>query len=456
MSLVITPNFDKKTAKYTGTVAAGEHASITIKNAAQYVSSSLRLRVAYFKKTLAVFPYVTAAMAEADNSLTADTWTVVGNDITCTLNLNTVQALKLFKRIPEMEVLFVFDDTSAHLLYFKEPIAVKGWPQDTGDTPIDLGNYVDTIAAIKSRLDSAEADIASNASAISEEAAARANADTSQASELSAMASTLANKQDAGDYVQEADLENLATKEELESGLAEKQDAGNYLTEHQSLDGLAVKSEVDAELLDRPTRSEVESGFATKEALASEANTRASKDAAHDVQDAQHSAAIAENAESAEYAETLTQTHMADNVRHVTATERATWDTVLNKADKSTTYTKAEVDTIVDALKNGRFITVQELPDPEEAETKSIYLVPREESETGNVYDEYIVVLDEWEKIGSTDIDLSGYYTATQTDTLLAGKVGELSGNVNLKKEDDVYALLKTVAEQMGLTVVEE
>ena len=56
-----------------------------------------------------------------------------------------------------------------------------------------------------------------------------------------------------------------------------------------------------------------------------------------------------------------------------------------------------------------------------------IYLVPSTNPETKNVKDEYITiaVTDQgtttysWEQIGSTTIDLSGYYTSAQTDAAI-------------------------------------
>ena len=76
--LVITPNFTKKTARFHGAVAAGEHAAVRISGAASLLpdtpsDSTLRLRVVFLKKTLAVFPFVTAAMvcaAAVTSSLT--------------------------------------------------------------------------------------------------------------------------------------------------------------------------------------------------------------------------------------------------------------------------------------------------------------------------------------------------------------------------------------------------
>lgn len=95
---------------------------------------------------------------------------------------------------------------------------------------------------------------------------------------------------------------------------------------------------------------------------------------------------------------------------------------ISGKADKSTTYTKAEVDSLVSAA-GGKFIVVASLPSAASADPKAVYLVPRQSGETGNVYDEYVRVEPlsgtfAWEKIGSTDIDLSAYRTATAQDAI--------------------------------------
>ena len=51
---------------------------------------------------------------------------------------------------------------------------------------------------------------------------------------------------------------------------------------------------------------------------------------------------------------------------------------------------------------------VQALP-TEDISTTTIYLVPKSTSQTNNAYDEYVYVNNSWEKIGSTEIDMSGY-----------------------------------------------
>ena len=51
-------------------------------------------------------------------------------------------------------------------------------------------------------------------------------------------------------------------------------------------------------------------------------------------------------------------------------------------------------------------IVVEELPQTGEA--GKLYLVPRQTTETNNVFDEYIYINNAWEKIGTAEIDLSG------------------------------------------------
>jgi len=64
---------------------------------------------------------------------------------------------------------------------------------------------------------------------------------------------------------------------------------------------------------------------------------------------------------------------------------------------------------------------VEELPTTD-IDPSVIYMVLREDSEPNNIYDEWLYINDAWEKIGSTDTDLSDYYTKTQADALINGK----------------------------------
>jgi hypothetical protein len=53
---------------------------------------------------------------------------------------------------------------------------------------------------------------------------------------------------------------------------------------------------------------------------------------------------------------------------------------------------------------------------PDVGETGILYLVPSDDPDTSNIYDEYIWTIQDgstygWEKIGTTDVDLTGYAT---------------------------------------------
>lgn len=98
-----------------------------------------------------------------------------------------------------------------------------------------------------------------------------------------------------------------------------------------------------------------------------------------------------------------------------------TVDDLVNYYTKSQSYSKTEVDAIVTAIKNSRFEVVATLP-TSDIKTNVIYLVPKADAESGDVKDEYINLdgtTAGWEKIGSTEVDLSGYVTTTALNTAL-------------------------------------
>lgn len=91
---------------------------------------------------------------------------------------------------------------------------------------------------------------------------------------------------------------------------------------------------------------------------------------------------------------------------------------LLNYYLKTETYNKTEVNNLIGAIQTAHFEVVQTLP--QTGESNVIYLVPRTSPETGNYYDEYIYTNNNWEKIGSTDIDLTGYATESWVNTQIA------------------------------------
>ena len=99
---------------------------------------------------------------------------------------------------------------------------------------------------------------------------------------------------------------------------------------------------------------------------------------------------------------------------------------------KSDTYTKSEVQQLIAAVKQFTYEVVSTLPTASASTMNKIYLVPSTNPKTENVKDEYITIATEteeggetvttysWEQIGSTTVDLSGYYTSAQTDAVIS------------------------------------
>ena len=107
-----------------------------------------------------------------------------------------------------------------------------------------------------------------------------------------------------------------------------------------------------------------------------------------------------------------------------------------NYYTKSNTYTKTEVNNLIGSLKTIQISVVASLPST--GQSNIIYLVAHSHG-TGDIYDEYIWVADssKFEKIGNTDIDLSGYVPTSRT---VNGKA--LSSNITIVASDisDVYS----------------
>lgn len=85
-----------------------------------------------------------------------------------------------------------------------------------------------------------------------------------------------------------------------------------------------------------------------------------------------------------------------------------------------------ELKNLVDLLPQFAIEVVQTLPVSDISET-TIYLVPASDPEQGNYYEEYIYVNNAWELVGTTAVDLTGYYTSAQVDALLAAKADSAS-----------------------------
>lgn len=72
---------------------------------------------------------------------------------------------------------------------------------------------------------------------------------------------------------------------------------------------------------------------------------------------------------------------------------------------------------------------VESLPAIEEANDYTIYMINNNSSSENNVYDEYLLINNNWELIGSTEVDLTNYYINTEVDNKINAKPGAKSGS---------------------------
>lgn len=90
-----------------------------------------------------------------------------------------------------------------------------------------------------------------------------------------------------------------------------------------------------------------------------------------------------------------------------------------NNTSTGTTWSSSKiVSELTDAGFDVEIVT--ELPSTGDAHT--IYFMASASSQTGNVYDEWMYINNNWEQVGSTAIDLSNYYTKSETNALVANK----------------------------------
>lgn len=99
---------------------------------------------------------------------------------------------------------------------------------------------------------------------------------------------------------------------------------------------------------------------------------------------------------------------------------------LVNYYTKSQTYTQTEINTLIGQISTVNFEIVQTLP-TQDISTSTIYLVPNGASGQ-NSYDEYVYINNAWEKIGTTDVDLSAYWTSTSglNNSLIAITTAEI------------------------------
>ena len=133
-------------------------------------------------------------------------------------------------------------------------------------------------------------------------------------------------------------------------------------------------------------------------------------------------------------------------------------DNVDNEVRRAKAEEKKNADAIaslkstVDGLDLTLYVIVDSLP-TSDIKTNKIYLVRNASGADNNVYTEYAYINSAWEKIGEykADVDLSNYYTKSQTDNLLSAKAD--ASNVYTKAQVDSMVGNKVSAEVSNNTL---
>ena len=121
----------------------------------------------------------------------------------------------------------------------------------------------------------------------------------------------------------------------------------------------------------------------------------------------------------------------------------------LRQALANTSYLYALASkTYVDNLMSGavKRLVVQTLP-TDNIDANTIYMILKSAPTTNNIYDEYMYINNAWELIGSTEVDLSNYYTKTESDNkyqnkLTVGNGIDITSDVISAKLDNNFNLL--------------
>ncbi len=95
---------------------------------------------------------------------------------------------------------------------------------------------------------------------------------------------------------------------------------------------------------------------------------------------------------------------------------------LVNYYTKTETYTKSEVNGLISAIPKFDIKVVDSKPTTDISET-TIYLLRNDKTSGENLYTEYIYNQNKWEILGEQTLDLSGYVTTEQLNTLLESYV---------------------------------
>lgn len=112
---------------------------------------------------------------------------------------------------------------------------------------------------------------------------------------------------------------------------------------------------------------------------------------------------------------------------------------------------------IANAISNSAHLKYQVITDLSEAkESNIIYLYNNNSNETNNAYDEYMLVNNQLEHIGTYGIDLSDYVTTTDLNTAVTNQITSFTSNLNSRIDelDTKTNNLQTTINNLGDTYV--
>lgn len=127
------------------------------------------------------------------------------------------------------------------------------------------------------------------------------------------------------------------------------------------------------------------------------------------------------------YYNSISTKTLIDTEANQTISGKKTFTTLPESSVTPTTANQLVNKSYVDSLASAALKRqkVQTLP-TEDIRTDTIYMVPSSDPEQGNVLDEYMYIDDAWEKIGSSSVDLTDYYTKDEVNTLLDNRLGDI------------------------------
>lgn len=172
----------------------------------------------------------------------------------------------------------------------------------------------------------------------------------------------------------------------------------------------------------------------------------------------EYSDSLADNYDPAGMAQTkvneLANGQVKTNTDNITALQSS-------KADKSTAlagygitdaYTKTETDSAIQtAVANADHLKreiVPSLPEVEEADEHTIYMVGTGDGSEDSAYEEYMLINGGFEKIGTSEVDLTNYATKSYVDTAKSEAISTAGTNADSKITAKVGEIGETTVKQ--------